>query len=299
MKSPSCRLGIFQFAPVLRQRETNANRIVAAGAEAAQAGVDLLVTPELALTGYDVGDDAAALGIRFFDSGRRGDSSLDPLLRSFAEGPELVLGFIELSRGGLPYNAAVHLQGGRAIHRHRKVYLPTYGMFDEARFFARGQQLDAYDAGGGWRVGQLVCEDFWHPSLPYLLAVRGIDLLVVLAAAPGRGVIGGAGSGARFSSWPVWERMAVVTAQIYGIYVVVANRIGVEGGVTFAGGSFAVDPAGEVVARAPADEEKCLLVDLDLAEVARARRGYSHLRDEDPALLLRELERLLRTGPHD
>ncbi len=171
-------------------------------------------------------------------------------------------------------------------------------MFDEMRFFGRGRRLDAYEAGDGWRVGLLVCEDFWHPALTYLLAMRGIDLLLVLAAAPGRSVWEGGESGGRFASVPVWERIARTTAQLYGIYVGLANRVGVEGGVSFAGGSLIVAPSGEVVARAPESEEATIAAPLDRDALARSRRPYSHLRDEDPAWMRSELDRLLEErGP--
>lgn len=280
------RLGVFQFAPTLREPGTNVRRIAEA---ASAAGAGVILTPELSLTGYDVGDDASALAVPEIRHGQ-------PLLPELGRGADVVVGLIERGRGGTPYNAAVHLREGIVHFRHRKLYLPTYGMFDEARFFGRGERVDAYEPGGGWRVGLLVCEDFWHPGLSYLLAARGIQLLLVLAAAPGRGVWSGAETGGRFASTDVWERIARTTAQLYGIYVALANRVGSEGGVTFAGGSLIVAPTGEVVARAPQEGEAVITAELSLKEIERARRPYAHARDEDPHLMLRELERLLDDG---
>lgn len=276
------RVGVFQFAPVLGDPESNAMRIAEA---ASSGGIDLLVTPELALTGYGVGDDAARLALPLEDVTRR--------LGILESVEDAIIGLIERDRTGTPINAAVHLRRGRILFRHRKLYLPTYGMFDEGRFFGRGTALSTYEPGAGWRAGLLICEDFWHPALVYLLAARGIDLLIVQAAGPGRGVWSGSETGGRFASADVWERMARVTAEIYGIYVVLANRVGVEGGVVFAGGSVIIDPRGRILARAPDDAESIITAELSLDEVARARRPGSHIRDDDPWLTHRELTRLL------
>lgn len=278
------RLAIFQSAPVLRDLAGNARRIASA---AADARADLLLTPELSLSGYDLGDDAALLA----GTVRAGAPA------TFAPGlegaPDVIVGVPERGDDGVVYNAAVHVRDGQVLFRHRKRYLPTYGMFDEMRYFGRGTRIDAYDAGAGWRVGLLVCEDFWHPALAYLLATRGIQLLLVQAAAPGRGVWEVPAGEDVFASMAVWERIARATAQLYGIYVALANRVGVEGAVTFAGGSIIVGPGGDVLARAPHGEEAMIEAELSTLELARSRRPYAHLRDEDGAWTMRELGRAL------
>jgi len=278
-------LGIFQSAPRLRDVGANAAEIART---AARAGADLLLTPELSLTGYDLGDDAPAVALPL-------DADA-PLLPELEGAPPVVVGLVERGEGGVVYNVAAHLRDGRVFHRHRKVYLPTYGMFDEGRFFGRGGRVDAYSPFPGWRAGLLVCEDFWHPGLIYLLAAQGIHLLLVQAAGPGRGVWAGGESGGPFASADAWERIARTTAQLYGIYVALANRAGVEGGVTFAGESLIVAPTGDVLARAPAVDEALISAELSLDEVERARRPYFHGRDEDPHLLLRELSRVVGHG---
>ena len=278
----SLRLGVFQFAPALRAVEHNAER-VAAAAQAAQ--VDVLLTPELSLTGYDLGDAVHRLALRAEDGTALAGQALE-------RAPGLVVvGLPERAVGG-PFNAALALRAGTVLFRHRKLYLPTYGMFDEARWFGRGTQVDAWTTPTGWRVGILICEDFWHPSLAYLLAARGIDVLLVIAAAPGRGVWQG-GEHNAFASMDVWERIARTTAQLYGIYVALANRTGVEGGVTFAGGSLVVGPDGVVLQRSDERSETTLIAELSQTELARARVPYAHARDEDHGLVARELARLM------
>jgi len=272
------KLAILQFAPALRDPAHNLDRIARA---AYDAGADLLLTPELAVTGYDVGDDAWRLGLRLAPGA--------PAPAPLADLPGAVLtGMIERGDDGVPYNVAALFRGVLEF-RHRKVYLPTYGMFDEARFFGRGDTVRAFDLPGGWRAGVLVCEDFWHPGLAYVLAAAGIHLLLVLAAAPGRDV---RAQGSPFASSDSWVRIARTTAQLYGVYVALANRTGVEGGVTFAGGSILCGPDGALLADAGDAEDVTLAATLSLDAVHAARRPSAHLRDDDPRLVARELERI-------
>jgi predicted amidohydrolase len=259
------RLRLEQHDAVLGDRAANLARVAATQRDAGREGVDLLLTPELSLTGYDVRDAVHGLA----------EPESDAPFPALAAGPDVVVGTVERDAATVPRNAALHLRGGRVLHRHRKVYLPTYGLFDEGRYFGRGTEVRAYDAGGGWRIGLLVCEDLWHPALAWLLAA----------------VEGGAG-GARFASWAAWETLAAAAALAYGAYVAVANRAGVEGPLAFAGGSFVAGPDGRIAARASDAGEDRLTVDLSLDAVASARRPYAHLRDDDPALVARELARL-------
>ena len=282
MNGGTLRLALLQFAPALRDPVANAARI----AYAAGADVDLLVTPELSLTGYDLGDAVHDLAVPLAEGGTA------PYGLNVR--PDVLVGLVELGADGVPYNTAAYLHAGRVAFRHRKLYLPTYGMFDEGRYFGRGRRLRTVDAASGWRVGVLVCEDLWHPALPYLLAAQGVHLLVVMAAAPGRGAWEGVAQN-QWASWDVWERIARVTAQLYGVYVALANRTGVEGGVTFAGGSMIVGPDGELLVRA-GEAEEILTATLRIDEVLRARRPYAHTRDEDLAFVHGEIGRLLDAG---
>ena len=276
MSRDTLELAVAQFAPRLRAPADNLQRIAAAAPAA-----DLVLSPELSLTGYDVGDAVHALAVPL--------AAGEPLPWDLPDlHAALLVGAIEAGPQGPPYNAAVLVHEGVVRFRHRKLYLPTYGMFDESRFFRRGTEIVPVDFGG-WRLGVLVCEDFWHPGLAYVLASAGIDALLVQAAAPGRGVWEGGDDGRTFASEAAWERIARTTAQLYGIYVALANRTGVEDSVTFAGGSLVVGPDGSVLARA-GDAEETLRVVLQRAEVLAARRPYAHVRDDDPELVRRALE---------
>lgn len=277
------RLRVEQMSSVLADPAANLARIALAQADAAREGVDVVLTPELSMTGYDVRDSVHALAV----------AELEEPFPALADGPDVVVGTIEHDGGFIPYNAALHLRRGRVLHRHRKVHLPTYGMFEEGRFFGRGERVRAYDAGGGWRVGMLVCEDLWHPALAYLLAADGAHLVLVQSAACGRGAWDGGAAGGRWASRASWEHLCCSAAAAYGVYVVLANRVGVEGSCIFAGGSIVVAPGGEVIARGDDMAEDRLTVDLSLDAVAAARRPFSQVRDDRPDIVLRELARIV------
>ncbi|HEX9886581.1 MAG TPA: nitrilase-related carbon-nitrogen hydrolase [Longimicrobiales bacterium] len=275
------RLTVHQTAPTLGAVEDNRRSVEEA---VAASPCDLALFPELALTGYALGHRARELGVSL---------SGPPPLTLPPSGPVAVVGLVERGEDHLTYNAAVAARGSAVLATQRKVYLPTYGTFDEGRIFAPGRRsVRPFEAAPGWKAGVLVCEDLWHPALAYLLAVQGADVLLVLAAAPGRGV--GVGEGRTFASSERWELIARATALLHGMYVVLCNRVGVEDGVTFAGGSLVVDPGGDVVARAPEGREARLEVTLERDRVARARQPFAHLRDDDPAVTLHTLERIMR-----
>jgi predicted amidohydrolase len=282
------RLAVHQFAPRLGDPVSNFERIAAGAADAA---ADVFVTPELAATGYDVREDATHLATPL-QIGAPLQAAGHSALADAGTGV-LVVGLIERGRHGLPYNAAAIVGGGTVGAVYRKIHLPSYGMFDEARYFGRGERLLIFEPAPGWRVGVLICEDFWHPGLLYVLAAAGIDVLLVQAAAPGRGVWLGGEGGGRFQSADIWERIARTAAEQYGIYVALSNRTGVEGGVTFAGGSLVAAPDGTVIAHAADHGEAVLAVTLAADELAAARRPFAHARDDDPRLVVRELERLV------
>jgi predicted amidohydrolase len=260
-----------------------------AGIASRSPDVDLVVTPELSLTGYDVRDAVHELSLPFDPSGQP-PRRLAPL---FPDGhADTLVGLVEAGDDGIPYNSVILLSAGRIRHCHRKIYLPTYGLFDEGRFFGRGDSLGIVELKKGWLAAVLICEDLWHPALSYLAAMSGAHVLIVAAAAPGRGVLEGGANGGTFASWIAWQELVRVTARTHGCYVVLANRAGVEDGVTFAGGSVVASPDGSTIRVAPECVEHSMEAVLDPAELARARTPYAHIRDEDPSFLLRALERL-------
>lgn len=273
-------VGLAQIHPTLGDLEKNRAIALKAIEEARSAGVDLLVFPELALTGYFLKDIVPYAACRK-------DS---PVLAELAEasGPmALIMGYIEEGPQHLYYNAASMFDSGSLVHHHRKVYLPTYGMFEEQRYFARGDRFRAADTRFG-RLGVALCEDLWHTSAAYCLWQDGADILVVLASSPGRGVT----EADKLSISETWERLNAHYAQMYSQVVIFVNRTGYEDGVNFWGGSEVVGPDGRRLAKAPYLEPAFVTCKVDLADIRRRRIIDTTLRDEDLALTIRELQRI-------
>jgi predicted amidohydrolase len=277
------RLALAQVAPALGDLGANLRTHLAIARRAAAAGARLVVFPELSLTGYRLQDLVPDVALRLDRPGR-----LAPLLR-LSRRIGIVAGLVEESEGHHYYNTAVHLEGGRIIHVHRKVYLPTYGMFEEGRYLAAGDTFAAYRAAAG-RMGILVCEDAWHPASALLLAQDGADLVLVLANGPIQAVGGATGP----RNHETWRDLVRVTAQMQTVFIALVNRVGVEDGVGFFGASMIVDPLGRAVAQAPLLREDLLIADLDRAALRRARTYYPLLRDERLPVLARGIDRLSR-----
>ncbi|MBN2385907.1 MAG: hypothetical protein JXB85_02730 [Anaerolineales bacterium] len=251
--------------------------------QARKAGADLLLFPELSLTGYVLQDLVPAVACR----PRPGDPLFAPLLEASRD-LDLVVGFVEEDVRNRFYIASAYLSQGKVIHVHRKVYLPTYGLFDEGRFFAPGEAVRAFDTRFG-RAGMLICEDFWHASPPYLLWMDGADLLLFSSASPGRGI--SAEPKLASSAWVEHTNRAY--AGLFTTFVAHANRTGFEDGLNYWGGSTIFDPNGDLLVQAPYFEESLTVTPLDLNQLHRTRARLPLLRDERPELVQRELERIL------
>lgn len=252
--------------------------------DARARGADLILFPELSLTGYSLQDLAPTVARKPTSE----DPSFAPLLKA-SKDIDVLVGFVEADARHRFYISAAYLSEGKLLHVHRKVYLPTYGLFDEGRFFAWGDRLRAFDTRFG-RFGVLVCEDFWHISPPYLLWLDGAEVLLLISSSPGRG-LSGEEDVLESARWV--ERVNETYASLFTIFVVHTNRVGFEDGLTFWGGGTAFDPDGRRLAHAPYHEEALTLAELDLSQLQRSRSRLPLLRDERTGLLLRELERIL------
>lgn len=276
-------LGLAQINTVLGKPEANLEKHLALAQQAAQAEADLLIFPELSLTGYVLQDLTPAVAHR--------PHSDDPLFRPLLQASktiDLLVGFVEEDTRNRFYIAAAYLSGGEVRHVHRKVYLPTYGLFDEGRFFAWGDAIQAFETRFG-RAGVLICEDFWHASPPYLLWLDGADLFLFTSASPGRGL-----NKAPILESARWvEHINRAYASLFTAFVAHTNRVGYEDGLNFWGGSTVFDPNGELIVQAPYFEEGVTLAELDLNQLHRTRARLPLLRDERTALVQRELNRIL------
>ncbi|MBU6424501.1 MAG: carbon-nitrogen hydrolase [Chloroflexi bacterium] len=273
----SVRIAVAQCAPALGAFKRNLDLHLATIERAREAGAQVVVFPELSLTGYYVKDLATDLACA------PDDAALAPLAKA-ANGIDVVAGFVERSPDARIHIASGYWSGGAVRHVHRKVYPPTYGIFDDARYFARGERFDVFPSALG-PAGIAICEDAWHMSTPYLYAVRGAHVLLYVAASPGRGVSEGGDLGTAESC----RLMDAFYAQYLTMYVVFVNRVGHEDGIAFWGGSEVVAPDGTVVARAKEFEEDFLVAEIDPLLAARERARNPLLRDERHDLVLRHL----------
>ena len=276
------RVALAQIAPVLADRQRNValhlEQIHAARAQDA----DLIVFPELSLTGYFVRDMVPDVAIA-------PDAPEIRELLDAAGAMAVVLGFVEESPQHRFYNTALYAEGRRVVHLHRKVYLPTYGLFDEQRYFAAGERFLAFDTARFGRMGILICEDFWHLSAAAVMQAEEIDVLICPANSPGRGV-----EGPRVRTAETYEHLSKAYAQLMGAVVIVVNRVGFEDGLCFWGGSSVTGPDGRTIAEAPQLDESLTLAVFDAADLRRQRLITPLARDERLLLTIEELNRIKR-----
>lgn len=279
------KVGLAQINPKLGDIQANLDLHLRTIASAADQGVELLVFPELSLTGYRLRDLAFDVALT--------PSYKDPIFAQLLEASrdvDVVVGFVEADKRQKYYIASAYLSGGELVHVHRKVYLPTYGMFDEGRYFAWGDAVRAFDTRFG-RVGILICEDFWHMSPAYLLWLDGADMLILTSASPGRGLE----TADKISSAKWVEHINQAYASMFTNFVIHTNRTGFEDGVTFWGGSTVYDPDGNQLVQGPYYESALVTTKLDLNQLRRTRVRLPLLRDERVNLTLRELHRIIDT----
>jgi predicted amidohydrolase len=248
-------------------------------------GAQLVIFPELSLTGYTVKDLAWELAI---DPGS--PSRLEPLLRQSRE-ITIMVGCVEDGSDHGLYNSVFVLEGGEIRFVHRKVYLPTYGMFEEGRYFSPGRNLAAFNSRLG-RLGILICEDLWHLALPYALVMDGAEILCCPAASPTR--LGADSGGLEVSA--INEEHHRTYARLLSSYLLYVNRVGFEDGVNFWGGSTSITPSGTVGAKGAEFTEDLVVDTIRFGDIRRARRFSRHVLDENTDLLVRTLERIRRGG---
>ena len=278
------RIALAQLAPRLGVLDDNLARHREVLAAARSGGAGLVVFPELGLTGYQLQDLAAEVAMR----------ADDPRLASLAAdaaGMSAIVSFVEEAADHRLFISAALLEDGEVRFVHRKLFLPTYGLFDERRFFAAGERLRATDSRLGVKLGIAVCEDFWHLAVPETLALDGAQILINVSSSPGRylAAIHEVGLGTAAS----WRTLMRTYAQLTTSFVVFCNRVGMDETISFWGGSEVIAPSGEAVFTAPLFDEGLHFVDIELGDVRRERIGLPLLRDERPELHLRELRRIL------
>lgn len=275
------RIALAQLAPRLGDLDANADKAVEAVRRARNDGADLVVLPELFLSGYrmELLNDDVAVDVH--------DERLRRIAAAAGEGAVLV-GFVEAGRV-YAHNAAVYFENGVPLHVHRKLYLVSYSIFEESKHFRPGTSVRAFDTRVG-RMATLLCNDAWQPQLAWLAVQDGAKVLLVPSNS----------ASSRFTdvieAEHYWRRITRFYASMLSCYVVFANRVGSEQDLSFWGASHVVDPWGEVVAEAPCDEEAVLHVDIDLHSVRTRRRQVPLVKDGHLGVMQRELTRLVDEG---
>jgi predicted amidohydrolase len=271
------RVALAQLDCALGDVAENARRAREAIGRAREQRADLVVFPELNLTGYAIDDDVAMAP----------DDPVIMELGAEAGDMAIVLGFVE--QGPIHrYNSAIYLEAGRAAHVHRKTYLPTFGVFEERKRFSPGQVVRAFDSALG-RFAMLICFDFWQAPVPYLAVHDGARAIFIPTCSP-------VPSGGVAEIRRDWDYLLRVHARFLQTWLIYVNRVGEEAGATFWGGSQIVDPWGDVVAEAPGDEPALIVADVDVAAVRRRRHEVPLLKEARLGLLARELDRLAGAG---
>ncbi len=278
------KLALAQFAPRLGDVDANLSTILDLTARARAQGAQIAIFPELALTGYYAQDLVPNVALRVSPDDARWARLLDA-----ARDLDLVVGFVEEDARHRFFISAAYLADGRVAHVHRKVYLPTYRIFDDARFFGAGDAFRAFDTRFG-RMGLLICEDAWHLSSPYVLWQDGADFLIDISASPGYGIQ----NAQNLASAESVDAFLRAYAELLTTYVFFCNRVGIEDGITFWGGSGAWGPDGAVIARAPQFEPALTIAEIDTDALRRARVRLPMLRDEQRELVRHELGRIAK-----
>lgn len=281
--------GLVQMDTVLGRPDLNLEKHLDFIRQAAAAGADLVMFPELSLTGYVLQDLVPVVAHRPTPQ----DEIFQPLLEASRK-VDIQVGFVEEDVRNRFFISSAYLSQGEILHVHRKVYLPTYGLFDEGRFFAWGDQVRAFDTRFG-RMGMLICEDFWHASPPYLLWLDGADIFLLHSSSPGRGLTDQPALGS--TRWV--EQITGAYASLYTAFVAHTNRVGFEDGLNFWGGAALYDPDGELLGQGPYHQESLTLVEADLNQLHRTRARLPLLRDERTALVLREMNAILSDVKHN
>ena len=277
------RIALAQLAPRLGEVDANLELAGEWLRRGVAEGAQLVAFPELALTGYLLSDLVPEVAMR------ADDARLAELSRQ-ALGLLVAIGFVEETDEHRFCNSVALLRDGQLIGLHRKVYLPTYGLFDEGRFTRPGDRIRTTEVGEPLgRIGLSVCEDFWHASLPMLQAQEGASLLVNVAAGPARAP----GSAAGTRAIAGWHKMQDTYALLGTVAVAFCNRVGNEEGLTFWGGSRILNADGSTVAEGPLYEEALVVGSLETDDLRMQRYQLPLLADERLDLVRRELDRII------
>jgi NAD+ synthase (glutamine-hydrolysing) len=295
----SIHLVVVQFKPRKGDYSANLRRLrgIFSQVDALEPRPDVAVFAETALTGYfvegGVRDVAMTAGAFARDLQAEYAAAVDTPRQL-----DMCIGFYEVWNNAF-YNSALYVTLGGGTeepvirHVHRKLFLPTYGLFDEERFVDRGFEVRAFNTDWG-RAAVLICEDAWHSLTGTVAALDGATVIFVVSASPARGVWAREDEGPIPANLKRWERLARDMAEEQGVFVALVNLVGTEGGKTFPGGSIIAGPHGDIRLRAPLWEEALVTITLDPEDLTRARSDAPLLTDLQTMMphLMRTVDRI-------
>ncbi|HWQ21690.1 MAG TPA: nitrilase-related carbon-nitrogen hydrolase [Clostridia bacterium] len=270
-------VALAQVNPVCGDLEYNVKLHIAQAEQALEVGAAMIVFPELSLTGYSLKDQT-------LDIMRHADCPEFAGLRALSRHIAVCAGFVEEGGDGIPYNSAFFMDKGEIQHVHRKMYLPTHGMFEELKFLGHGRELSVFDTRFG-RAGIVICRDLFHPLEVSTMASLGVELLLAPSSIPARGF-----SGEELAIEHTVGLALGSASTFLGMFVVYVNRVGFDDGLGFYGGSALSDPVGGITVSAPRFETAQVLGTIDTSHIARRRYQLPILREENLEIVRHALE---------
>lgn len=282
LKNETINIALAQISPKLGVVKSNLNKHLEFVEKSIAEKADLVIFPELSLTGYSLKDAVYDVAMKI------DDPFLKPLYEA-SENIAISFGMVELTNDLQAKNTHLFLEKGKITSKHQKVYLPTYGVFEEKRYFTAGDRFRAFDSDLG-RFGMLVCEDMWHFSSTMILAQDGASVILCGSA----GLLRSMQAKGKPDNIQVWENLISSSAHNYTSYFVFCNRVGMEDGLIFWGGSEIVDPAGKVVIKAPYFDEVLVTGELNQKSLKHARIHTTLISDEKLELVIDELQRIVK-----
>ncbi|MDD8016798.1 MAG: acyltransferase [Bacteroidota bacterium] len=279
----NAKIAVAQIDSAVGHLDKNISRHVTYIKKAIAKKADIIVFPELSLTGYSIKDLNWDLALRALPQ-----KSFTELLK-LSKQITIIAGGVEEGENFGIYNSAFVFEDGAVYSAHRKIYPPTYGMFEEMRYFSSGKNVQCFNSKHG-KLGILICEDLWHLSLPYILAHDDADVIIGIAASPTRV----SGSSEELANATINHEQHRVYARLLSSYVVWSNRVGFEDGVNFWGGSHIVDPSGHSIAKGKYFEEDLIVADIQENEIRRARRFSRHFIDDTSEFTIHQLKNSLK-----
>ncbi len=278
------KIAIAQISSKLANIDANLDKHLSYIEKAKEEKVDIIIFPELSLTGYSVKDAV-------YDVAMTCDDERLQNLYQASEKISICVGMVELTDNFEAKNTNLFLENGKIVARHRKVYLPTYGVYEEKRYFTPGNRFRAFDSQFG-RFGMLICEDLWHPSSTSILTLDGALAIFVNSA----GILRGVHEKDKPENIQIWENLNRTSAHIFTSYLIFCNRVGSEDGLMFWGGSEIVDPHGKLVVKAPYFEEDLIIAEIDWLKLKHARMHTTYLSDERLDIVTEELQRIAKAA---